>query len=42
MLEVLLGADDKRKMRLHRKTNAELFLLYESQLARCVTAAGTL
>ena len=27
-----MGADDKRKMRLHRKTNAELFLLYESQL----------
>jgi integrase len=32
-LEVLLGADGKRKMRLRRKTNSELFLLYDSQLA---------
>ena len=33
MLEVLLGSDGKRKMRLRRKTNHELFQLYEAQLA---------
>jgi hypothetical protein len=33
MLEVLLGAEGKRKIRLRRKTNAELFQLYADQLA---------
>jgi hypothetical protein len=32
MLEVLLGSDGKRKIRLRRKTNDELFQLYEAQL----------
>ena len=27
-----MGSDGKRKLRLRRKTNAELFLLYESEL----------
>ena len=29
---MLLGTDGKRKLRLRRKTNSELFILYESQL----------
>jgi len=33
MLEVLLGSEGKRKMRLRRKTNPELFQLYQAQLA---------
>ncbi len=33
MLEVLLGAEGKRKIRLRRKTNEELFQLYGAQLA---------
>ncbi|MDP2920311.1 MAG: hypothetical protein Q8O43_08865 [Dehalococcoidia bacterium] len=33
MLDVLPGSDGKRKIRLRRKTNSELFQLYESQLA---------
>ena len=32
MLEVLLGADGRRKIRLRRKTNTELFQLYDAQL----------
>jgi hypothetical protein len=32
MLEVLLGAEGKRKIRLRRKTNTELFHLYGNQL----------
>jgi hypothetical protein len=32
MLEMLLGPDGKRKLRLRRKTNSELFALYDSQL----------
>jgi integrase len=32
MLEVLLGSEGKRKIRLHLKTNTELFQLYEAQL----------
>ena len=32
MLEVLPGSEGKRKIRLRRKTNTELFLLYEAQL----------
>jgi len=32
MLEVLLGSEGKRKIRLHRKTNSELFELYDAQL----------
>jgi integrase/recombinase XerD len=32
MLEVLLGSEGKRKIRLRRKTNSELFQLYEAQL----------
>ena len=28
-----MGSDGKRKIRLHRKTNAELFATYEDQLA---------
>jgi integrase/recombinase XerD len=32
MLEVLLGSEGKRKIRLRRKTNDELFQLYEAQL----------
>jgi integrase/recombinase XerD len=32
MLEVLLGSEGKRKIRLRRKTNGELFQLYEAQL----------
>jgi hypothetical protein len=33
MLEVLLGSEGKRKIRLRRKTNSELFQLYEAQLS---------
>jgi hypothetical protein len=33
MLEVLWGTDGRRKIRLRRKTNTELFHLYEDQLA---------
>jgi hypothetical protein len=32
MLEVLLGREGKRKIRLRRKTNTELFQLYETRL----------
>ena len=32
LLEMLLGSDGKRKLRLRHKTNAELFKLYDSQL----------
>ena len=32
MLEVLLGSKGKRKIRLHGKTNAELYQLYDAQL----------
>jgi integrase/recombinase XerD len=32
MLEMILGTDGKRKLRLRHKTNAELFALYDSQL----------
>jgi hypothetical protein len=32
MLEVLLGTEGKRKMRLRNKTNTELFSLYKDQL----------
>jgi integrase len=32
MLEVLMGQEGKRKLRLRRKTNDELFALYDSQL----------
>jgi len=32
MLETVLGTDGKRKLRLRRKTNDELFSLYDSQL----------
>jgi integrase len=32
MLEMVLGTDGKRKLRLRRKTNDELFSLYDSQL----------
>jgi integrase len=32
MLEMLLGSDGKRKLRLRHKTNSELFALYDSQL----------
>jgi integrase/recombinase XerD len=32
MLEMLWGSEGKRKIRLHRKTNTELFQLYEAQL----------
>jgi len=32
-LEVLLGNDGRRKMRLRRRTNAELFQLYEGELS---------
>jgi integrase/recombinase XerD len=32
MLEVLLGSEGKRKIRLRRKTNVELFQLYDAQL----------
>jgi hypothetical protein len=32
MLEVLLGADGRRKIRLRRRTNTELFQLYDAQL----------
>jgi len=32
MLEMILGTDGKRKLRLRRKTNDELFPLYDSQL----------
>jgi integrase/recombinase XerD len=32
MMEVLMGSDGKRKLRLHHKTNGELFELYQSQL----------
>ena len=33
MLEVLLGVDGRRKLRLRRKSNAELFALYDNRLA---------
>jgi hypothetical protein len=29
---MLMGPDDKRKLRLRRKTNPELFTLYDNQL----------
>ena len=32
MLEMILGTDGKRKLRLRRKPNSELFSLYDSQL----------
>jgi integrase len=32
MLEMLLGNEGKRKLRLHQKPNSELFSLYDSQL----------
>ena len=32
MLEMILGTDGKRKLRLRHKTNSELFALYDSQL----------
>ncbi len=32
MLEMLLGTEGKRKLRLHQKPNHELFALYDSQL----------
>ena len=42
MLEVLLGSDGKRKMRLRRMTNAELFSLYEDQLPLRHRSTGAL
>ncbi|MFC1977508.1 tyrosine-type recombinase/integrase [Chloroflexota bacterium] len=43
MLGVLLGTEGKRKIRLRRKTNEELFTLYDAQLAlrhRSIDALG--